>query len=46
VVKPRRQGFGSRLIDMGLGHASKVSHNFAAEGLAVNMRTLLAELAQ
>lgn len=46
VVEPQRKGFGSRVIDMGLGHASKVNQNFATEGLAVNVRTLLAELGQ
>lgn len=43
-AEPQRQGFGSRLIEMRLGHAGKMSRSFGAEGLAVNMRTLLAEL--
>lgn len=41
---PVRTGFGSRLIDMGLGRSSKVERHFDIGGLTLNIRGLLSDL--
>lgn len=45
VRAPTGKGFGSRLIAMGLGRSSKVEPRYEADGLKLEMRTLIAELA-
>lgn len=45
VTEPNRAGFGSRLIDMGLGNASDVRRRFEIDGFKLDVRTPLAEVA-
>ena len=44
ATTPLGDGFGSRLIDMGLGRSSKVERRFEADGLKLNVRTPASEL--
>ena len=43
--KPSRTGFGSRLIDMGLGGQAKLRRRFATDGLKLDVQVPLSELA-
>lgn len=45
VTPPTAKGFGSRLIAMGLGHASKVEPRYEADGFKLDMRAPMAQLA-
>lgn len=44
VKQPARTGFGSRLIDMGLGGRSEVRRNYRPEGLTIAIRAPFSEL--
>jgi two-component sensor histidine kinase len=44
VTPPARQGFGSRLIDMGLLGAGNVERRYAPAGVEVELRVALADL--
>lgn len=45
VTAPTAKGFGSRLIAMGLGGSCKVEPRYEVDGLKLDMRTPIAELA-
>ena len=45
ATEPSRTGFGSRLIDMGLGGGSKVERHYDAAGLKLDVRAPLSEFA-
>jgi Signal transduction histidine kinase len=44
VIDPTGQGFGSRLIDIGLGRKSIVDHRFESSGLKLEIRAPLHDL--
>ncbi|QSR19577.1 hypothetical protein CA833_20690 [Novosphingobium sp. KA1] len=44
VSEPERKGFGTRLIDMGVGNKSTVTRHYEANGFGLEMRTPLTEL--